>query len=115
MEGNDGMIKIECFKFEESENIPNTVRIVPIHENFHLDSTNGSFNIIFARLMGLTYANYLRMCRDVLGAQIVGKNQLYPVAYFTRGSVADEFLKVLNNKANLVLADRRIKEYENHT
>lgn len=100
--------KIECFKIEESPYQPGKWLIVPVHDNFHIDGlpNGGSCNVICARLMNLTYAQYLRFCRDVLGAEIYGKNSMYPVAYFRRGGVLQQFVKLLNNRANLVLWER---------
>ena len=39
-----------------------------------LKSTKGSFAVLGARLMGLSWPDYLRMCRDVFGAEIIGKH-----------------------------------------
>jgi hypothetical protein len=108
--------KIECFRLEESPYHPGKWKIVPVHENFHIDGlpNGGSCNIICARLMNLTYAQYLRFCRDVLGAEIIGKNTTYPIAYFQRGGVLQQFLRLLNNRANLVLWERAHPDYEVH-
>ena len=38
----------------------------------------GSLNVLPARLLNLGYADYLRFCRDILGAELKGKNHLYP-------------------------------------
>ncbi len=92
-----------CFVVEESPNHPGRYIIAPQHDNFHLYSAKGSFNIICARLFELSYAQYLRMCRDVLGAEIIGKNCLYPVAYFSDKIAADRLCKLLNARANYVL------------
>ena len=43
-----------------------------------LKYTRGSYAILAARVMNLTYANYCRMCRDLYGAEIIGKNSYYP-------------------------------------
>lgn len=40
---------------------------------------DGSYNLIAARLLGLSYASYLRFARDVLGAEIVGKRHRFPL------------------------------------
>ena len=44
------MKKVKCFIREESACHPGKYIIRPVYENFHLNSTDGSFNIICARL-----------------------------------------------------------------
>ena len=108
------MTKVKCFMRDESSVYPGKWKIVPIHENFHLDSTEGSFNVICARLFNLSYADYLRMCRDCFGAEIVGKNSRYPIAYFKRSNELDVLIENLNARANLVLWERNHPDYEEH-
>ena len=108
------MKKIKCFQREESASYPGRYLIKPIHENFHLEGTEGSYNVICARVMGLTYAQYLRMCRDCFGAEIIGKGHLYPLAYFkfSEGLLALE--DNLNARANLILWEREHPDFEEH-
>ena len=108
------MIKIKCFTREESAAHPGKWMIRPIYENFHLDSTEGSFNLIQARLCGLTYPQYLRMCRDCFGAEIIGKDSNYPVAYFKRGEGLEGLIALLNMRANLVLWEREHPDFDGH-
>ena len=108
------MKRVKCFMRDESASQPGKYIIRPIHENFFLESTEGSFNIIGARLMGLTYANYLRMCRDVYGAEIIGKGQRYPVAYFNLSQGLADLIEELNARANLVLWEREHPDFEEH-
>ena len=108
------MKKIKCFQREESASYPGHYLIKPIHENFCLGPTKGSYNVICARVMGLTYAQYLRMCRDCFGAEIIGKGHLYPLAYFkfSEGLVALE--ENLNARANLILWEREHPDHKEH-
>lgn len=108
------MIKTKCFVRDESASQPGKYIIRPIHENFHLNYTEGSFNIICARLFGIGYADYLRMCRDCFGAEIIGKGSKYPVAYFKLGRELDVLIEHLNARANMVLFERENPDYENH-
>jgi hypothetical protein len=108
------MKKVKCFIKDESTSHPGKYIIRPIHENFHLNSTEGSFNIICARLMGLTYAQYLRMCRDCFDAEIMGKDSMYPVAYFKRSKKMDDLIDNLNARANMVLWEREHPNFEEH-
>ena len=43
------------------------------------DQFRGSYNLFAARVMGLNYADYLRLCRDYYGAILTGKNEKYPI------------------------------------
>lgn len=106
--------KIECFTIEESISCPGKYFISANHENFYLNGTSGSYNVICARLMNLSYAQYLRFCRDVLGAELIGKNHLYPIPLFKRSGILSQFLKLLNNRANLVLWERKHPDWEIH-
>lgn len=113
----DMIDKVECFIIEESMSVPGKAVISPVHEKFYLNGISkegGSYNIICARLMGLSYAQYLRFCRDCLGAEITGKGHLYPVAHFPRGAVLYQFVKLLNNRANLILWERNNPDWEQH-
>jgi hypothetical protein len=64
--------------------------------------------------MGLTYANYLRMCRDKYGAEIIGKGDRYPVAYFKLSQGLVDLIEELNARANLVLWEREHPDFEEH-
>jgi len=105
---------IECFKIEESPYNPGKYMIQPIHENFYLKHAEGSYGIICARLMNLSYAQWLRFCRDCCGAQIVGKNHKYPVVYFEKGDRVQALCRLLNSRANLILFNREHPDWEEH-
>jgi hypothetical protein len=104
MEGVGSMTKVKVFYRDESASFPGKYMIRANLDSFHLYSTDGTFNVIGARLMGLTYANYLRMCRDVYGAEIIGKNSAYPVAYFKPNQELNNLINQLNERANLILS-----------
>lgn len=108
------MKKVKCFEREESAAYPGRYVIRPIHENFHLDYTEGSFAIIGARLLGITYPEYLRMCRDCFGAEIIGKGSKYPVAYFKLSQELQVLIENLNARANLILWEREHPDFEEH-
>jgi hypothetical protein len=115
MGGVGSMKKVKCFEREESTSYPGKYIIRPIHDNFHLDYTEGSFNIICARLMGLSYADYLRMCRDCFGAEIIGKGSMYPIAYFKFSKQLNDLIDGLNARANIVLWEREHPDFEEHS
>ena len=108
------MNKIKIFYRDECPDHPGKYIIRAYLDKFHLEHTEGSFNIIQARLFGLTYPNYLRMCRDVFGAEIIGKNSNYPVAYFKLSQGLNDLIDQLNARANLVLWEREHPDFEAH-
>ena len=108
------MKKIKIFSREESVSYPGKYIIRADLDKFHLDYTEGSYNIIGARLMGLTYANYLRMCRDIYGAEIIGKDSNYPYPVFKLSQELMDLIEQLNARANLVLWEREHPDFEEH-
>jgi hypothetical protein len=114
MGGVGNMKKIKCFEREESASYPGKYLIKPIYDNFHLTGTEGSYNVICARVMGLSYAQYLRMCRDCFGAEIIGKGHLYPLAYFKMSNQLLALIEDLNARANLILWEREHPDHEKH-
>ena len=69
----------------------------------YLYKINGSYNVLAARLFGLTYAQYCRFCRDKSGATIVGKNHKYPIPYFNSEEKAVEIANILNKRFNFIM------------
>lgn len=108
------MTKVNVFYKEESPYHPGKYLIKADLDKFHLVSTTGSFNVIQARLFGLTYATYLRMCRDCFGAEIIGKNSTYPVAYFKQSNELNALIKALNTRANFILWEREHPDFKEH-
>lgn len=92
------------FYLEESPYMATYQAIYLNHGSFPFEGKiYGSFNLMPARLLGLTYAQYLRFCRDVLGATLVGKNSKYPVAYFRLTPEVQQFVKLLNKRAEMAV------------
>lgn len=91
------------FKVEESPYNPGKYIIRLVHENLPLGIVRGSCNVLAARVCGLDWIDYLRMCRDVYGAEIIGKNELYPVAYFSNSKKANELVLQLNQRVSTIL------------
>lgn len=108
------MNKVKVFYRDESASYPGKYTIRADLDKFYLSCTEGSYNVIGARLMGLTYAQYLRMCRDVYGAEIIGKGNKYPVAYFKLSNELNALIEQLNTRANLVLWEREHPDFEEH-
>lgn len=108
------MKKEKIFYRDESATQPGKYMIRANLDKFYLLSTEGSYNIIGARLMGLTYAQYLRMCRDEFGAEIIGKGSSYPYPVFKLSQGLQDLIDQLNVRANLVLWEREHPDFEEH-
>lgn len=108
------MKKVNVFYRDECPNYPGKYLIRANLELFHLDYTSGSFHVIGARLMGLSYAQYLRMCRDEFGADIIGKGSYYPYPVFKFSQSLIDLIDNLNARATLVLWEREHPDFEEH-
>ena len=84
------------------------------HNDFFIKGTTGSCNVIMARLFNVSFPDFLRLCRDEFGAELVGKNTLYPVPYFKQKALAQLLCDNLNARANTVLWERENQEAEEH-
>lgn len=100
------MKKEKVFYVDDVPGRDNTWMVRLHHDKFFCTYTTGSYNILAARLLGLRYAWYLRMCRDELGASIEGKHSGYPVAYFHDKLLAEKLVDLLNARATQVIWDR---------
>lgn len=108
------MTKIEYFTLEESLNRPGKYIIQLNLDKLSPISTNGSFNILPARLLNLSYAQYLRFCRDVVGGELGGKNHTYPTVYFDKNLTTVAFVKLLNSRMGLVIWEREHPDWREH-
>lgn len=109
------MTKVEYFVLEESPYRPGKYTIRLNFDKFPSQlSTSGSFNLLPARLLNLTYAQYLRFCRDIVGGEIAGKNTVYPVAYFSKTINAVAFVRLLNTRMNLIVWEREHPDWREH-
>lgn len=86
------------FKIDESPVHPGKFLIRPDFDKLPLHGTSGSYNVLMARIMGVSFADYLRLCRDEYGAEVTGKNSMYPVPYFTKDSGVKELIKELDKR-----------------
>lgn len=69
--------------------------------------TDGSYDVFIARLLNLSYPDYLRWARDRLGADLVGKNKKYITVLFNgNNSTVQIFLKVLNKRFEYIINER---------
>lgn len=108
------MIKVEYFYLDESPNHPGKYMLRINFDNLPPIHTEGSFNVLPARLLNLSYAQYLRFCRDVVGGEIIGKNCIYPVVYFDKSMTTNAFVRLLNTRMNLVMWEKEHPDWREH-
>ena len=86
-----------------------------LFKNIH-NSTQGSYGVWPARLLKLSYADYLRYCRDRLGADLIGKRSRYVTPYFLDNEETRKFVEFLNRTMEYVdsfITDQAIYKEEN--
>ena len=92
------------FYLEESPIYKNKYIIRLIHYKFLFPTgTSGSYNVFIARVLNLSYADYLRYSRDRLGAELVGKQSRYVVAYYDKNQTTEAFVKLLNKRMEYIM------------
>ena len=81
---------------------------IRINENqLKIGYTEGSRNVLMARLFNLPWVQFLRLCRDCFDAELVGKNGIYVVPYFPINSDGGRRLCAeLNKRMAQVLANK---------
>ena len=98
------------FCLEESSNQPGKFLIKIDFDQLSSMITTGSYNLLPARLLCISYAEYLRFCRDKLGAEIIGKKTMYPIAYFSDKKKVVVLIQNLNTRMAII---EKEKEYSN--
>lgn len=92
------------FYLEESPIYKNKYIIRLNHDKFLFPTgTSGSYNVFIARVLNLSYADYLRYSRDRLGAELVGKQSRYVVAYYDKNQTTEAFIKLLNKRMEYIM------------
>mgnify|MGYP003411181305 CR=1 FL=1 len=70
-----------------------------------------SLNVLQARVLNLSFANYLRFCRDEYGAELIGKGSTFPYPRFASKNQANELVKLLNKNITEALKEfKNVKE-----
>ena len=69
--------------------------------------TTGSYMLIAARVMNMDYVDYLRFCRDQLGAELNGRNKKYVTVYFDKTPEVEAFVKLLNTRMEYIMEEQR--------
>ena len=92
------------FYLEESPIYKNKYIIRLNHDKFLFPTgTSGSYNVFIARVLNLSYADYLRYSRDRLGAELIGKQSRYVMAYYDKNQTTEEFIKLLNKRMEYIM------------
>ena len=110
--------KKKIFSLVEREGEPNRFTLSidsELCEEFYLRGlSEGSYLILYARLMNMSYATWLRFCRDILGAELIGKNSLYVYPVFKKTSEVLQFIDMLNAQINLVKWEKENPDWKEH-
>ena len=92
------------FYLEESPIYKNKYIIRLNHDKFLFPTgTSGSYNVFIARVLNLSYADYLRYSRDRLGAELVGKQSRDVGAYYDKNQTTEAFVKLLNKRMEYIM------------
>lgn len=75
-------------------------------ETLFPNGTSGSYNVFMARLMNLSYPEFLRYCRDKLGAELIGKGNRYVIPYFTNTPEVQILVRLLNSRINYLINEK---------
>lgn len=70
----------------------------------------GSFTVLYARIMGLSYPQFLRYVRDVHGARLSGKGHRYITIYFPTQESAKNFAEILDKRYKYIAKELKNKE-----
>lgn len=90
-------MKEKFFYLEESPVYKNKYCIRLNHSLFLFpNGTSGSYGVIMARVMGLSFPDFLRYCRDRLGAELIGKGSIYVMPYFDNTPEVKQLVKLMN-------------------
>lgn len=91
---------IKLFTIEEH---PDGYKISLDYEacDFERIKSKGSYNVPAARVLGLSYADYCRYCRDVHGATLVGKGTNFPLPIYKTRPYA--LVNELNSRTTKIL------------
>lgn len=94
------------FRAEQSAIDPNliSIRLAGDNEDFskNIGMIFGSLGVLPARLCNLSFAQYLRMCRDKYGATLYGKEG-YSYALWEKNGQYPLLIKELNARLNKIL------------
>lgn len=91
------------FKFEEANGNKFLLKCIPENIPVFTGKIYGAPTVLASRLLGLSFPQYLRYCRDILNAEIIGRNKLYPTIYFEKNTASMQLVKLLNSRMELLM------------
>ncbi len=101
---------MKYFNYQESNSSLTRLMIGPAnYDTFPFNAKyGGSFHLAPCRVLGLSYADYLRFLRAAFpeDVEIEGKGTMYPVAYWRKGEALFAFIDLLNNKLTLAMKQK---------
>jgi len=68
----------------------------------------GRSNILGARLLQISYPDYLRYCRDYYGAKIMGKKDKIPYLVFTDKKLVEKLAAELDKRLEIILNQNNV-------
>ena len=91
--------------FNAKETVENGIYIIGFNDEIYnkvLENNEfkkiGSYNVVCARALGVTYAEFLRWARDNYNGTIVGKGHKYPYITFSDKSDCNKCCMFLNRR-----------------
>lgn len=110
--------KKKIFYFRERDGEPNRFTLAidyDLREEFFIGGLKeGSYGILFARVLNMDFPTWLRFCRDVGGAELIGKDALYVYPVFKKTSEAIQILDMLNTQMNLIVWEKNNPDWKEH-
>jgi hypothetical protein len=88
------------------------IRRVAFNDIFYnnVGITRSSYNVFMARLFNLSYANFLKMARDIYGATLHGKYGGYITMTFKNTKDCDKLVKELNRRWDILVKEFKTNE-----
>lgn len=93
------------FAFEEADANRFLLKCNPEIIPMFTAQIHGAPATLASRLLGLSFPQYLRYCRDILEAEVIGRKKLYPVVYFKKTPAATQLVKLLNSRMELLVSE----------
>ena len=97
---------MKAFETEESALSNERFRINFTEHDFIGGIPSGTYNALMARLMGLTYPDFLRYARDNFGATLAGITG-YSYLLFDNKANCERLVKELNRRWDLMIKKRK--------
>lgn len=110
MEGLELLTK-QYYRLEDSLIFRNKKELKLDFDIFPYILTKPLVEVLPSRLLNISYGDYLRFCSSVLHAEIVGKNQRYPVVLFERTALTKIFVELLNVRLNYIFYLEKRNKY----